>query len=86
MYESKGDHGSASQMLPDKGVHSTSVFEPVEQRRQTFGLFVQRKHHLMHQSKCASAHLSQHSGLGNPVLKKCQLHRLRPICPEIVRN
>jgi hypothetical protein len=73
-------------MLPDKGVHGISVLEPVEQRRQTFGLFVQREHHLVHQSKSASARLSQHSSLGDPVPKKCQLHRLRPVRPEIVRN
>jgi hypothetical protein len=85
-YESKGDHGSAAQMLPDKGIHSISVLEPVEQRWQTFGLVVQREHHLVHQSKSASARLTQHSGLGDPVLKKCLLHRLRPVCPEIVRN
>jgi hypothetical protein len=40
----------------------------------------------VHQSKCTSTRLGQHSGLGDPVLKKCQLHRLRPVCPEIVRN
>jgi hypothetical protein len=48
MCERKGNHGSAAQMLPDKGVHGIFVLEPVEQRRQTFGLSVQREHHLVH--------------------------------------
>jgi hypothetical protein len=86
MHESKGNHGSAAQMLSDKGVHSISILKSVKQRRQTFGLVVQREHCLMHQSKGALAHLSQHSSLGDPVLKKCHLHRFRPICPEVVGN
>jgi hypothetical protein len=47
----------------------------IEQCRQTFGLVVQREHHLVHQREGASARLSQHSSLSNPILKKCQLHR-----------
>jgi hypothetical protein len=86
MYKRKGNHGSAAQMLPDKGVHGISVLESVEQRRQTFGLSVQREHHLVHQSKSTAARLSQHSSLGDPVPEKCQLHCLRPVRPEIVRN
>jgi hypothetical protein len=86
VHEGKGNHGSTAQMLLDKGVHSISVLESVEQCRQSFGLVVQREHRLVHQSKGASARLSQHSSLGDPVLKKCQLHRLRPICPEVVSN
>jgi hypothetical protein len=85
-YEGEGNHGSTVQMLSDKGIHSISILESVEQRRQTFGLVVQREHCLVYQSKGASAYLSQHSSLGDPVLKKCQLHRLRPICPEVVSN
>jgi hypothetical protein len=83
-HESKGDHGSAAQMLSDKGVNSISILESVEQRRQTFGLVVQREHHLVHQSKGASARLSQHSSLSDPVLKKGQFHHFPPICPEVV--
>jgi hypothetical protein len=86
MHESKGDHGSAAQMLLDKRVHSIPILEAVEQRRKTFGLVVQREHRLMHQSKGALARLSQHSSLGDPVLKKCQLNCFRPVRPEIVRN
>jgi hypothetical protein len=85
-HESKGDHGSAAQMLSEKGVHSISILESVEQRRQTFGLVVQREHRLVHQSEGALARLSQHSSLSDPVLKKCQLHRFRPIGPEVVGN
>jgi hypothetical protein len=85
-HESKGDHGSAAQMLSDKGVHSISILESIEQHRQTFRLVVQREHGLVHQSKGALARLSQHSSLGDPVLKKCQLHRFRPICLEVVGN
>jgi hypothetical protein len=29
-HESKGDHGSAAQMLSDKGVHSISILELIE--------------------------------------------------------
>jgi hypothetical protein len=47
-HESKGDHGSAAQMLLDKGVHIISILESVEQRRQTFGLVVQGEHRLVH--------------------------------------
>jgi hypothetical protein len=36
------------QVLSDKGVHSIAILESVEQRRQTFGLVVQREHRLMH--------------------------------------
>jgi hypothetical protein len=86
MHEGKGNHGSTAQMLSDKGVHSIPVLKSVEQRWQTFGLVVQREHRLVHQSKGASARLSQHSSLGDPILKKCQLYRLRPVCPEIVSN
>jgi hypothetical protein len=86
MYEGKGNHGSTAQMLSDKGVHSISILESIEQRRQTFRLVVQREHRFMYQSKGASARLSQHSSLGDPVLKKCQLHRLRPVCPKVVSN
>jgi hypothetical protein len=85
-HEGNGDHGSAAQMFSDKGIDSIAILESVEQRWQTFGLVVQRKHHLMHQGKGATARFSQHSSLGDPVLKKCQLHRLRPICPEVVSN
>jgi hypothetical protein len=48
-HESKCDHGSAAQVFPNEGIHSVAILEPIEQRRQTFGLVVQRKHHLMHQ-------------------------------------
>jgi hypothetical protein len=85
-HESKGDHGSTAQVLSDKGVHSISILESIEQRWQTFGLVVQREHRLVHQREGASAHLSQHSSLSDPVLKKCQLHRFRPISPEVVSN
>jgi hypothetical protein len=85
-HEGKGNHGSTAQMLSDKGVHNISILESVKQHRQTFGLVVQREHRLVHRSKGISAHLSQLSSLGDPVLKKCQLHRFRPICPEVVGN
>jgi hypothetical protein len=84
--EGKGDHGSAAQMFSNKGVDSIAILESVEQRRQTFRLVVQRKQCLMHQSKGATARFSQHSNLGDPVLKKYQLHRLRPIGLEVVSN
>jgi hypothetical protein len=80
------DHGSAAQMFPNKGVDNITILKSVEQRRQAFGLVVQRKHRLVNQSKGATARFSQHSSLGDPVLEKCQLHRLRPICPEVVSN
>jgi hypothetical protein len=73
-------------MLPDKGIHSIPILESIEQCRQTFGLIVQREHHLVHQREGASARLRQHSSLSNPILKKCQFHRFRPISPEIVSN
>jgi hypothetical protein len=47
-HKSKGDHGSVAQMLSDKGVHSISILESVEQRQQTFGLVVHREHRLVH--------------------------------------
>jgi hypothetical protein len=73
-------------MLSHKRVHNITILESVEKRWQTFGLVVQRKHLLMHQSKGALARLNQHSSLRDPILKKCQLHRLRPICPEVISN
>jgi hypothetical protein len=86
MHESKCDHSSTAQMLLDKGIHSVSILESIEQCRQTFGLVVQREHHLVNQREGASARLSQHSILSNPILKKFQLHRFRPIRPEVVSN
>jgi hypothetical protein len=85
-HEGKGNHGSTTQMFSDKGVYIISILESVEQRRQPFELVVQREHRLVHQSKSALACLSQHSSLDEPVLKKCQLHRLRLIRPEVVSN
>jgi hypothetical protein len=75
-HEGKGDYGSAAQMFSNKGVDSIAILESVEQRRQAFGLVVQRKHCLVHQGKGATARFSQHSSLSDPVLEKCQLHRL----------
>jgi hypothetical protein len=69
-YKGKGDHGSAAQMFSNKGVDNIAILESVEQCRQTFRLVVQRKHGLVHQSKGATARFSQHSSLGDPVLKK----------------
>jgi hypothetical protein len=73
-------------MLPDKGIYSVAVLKSIEQRRQTFGLIVQREHHLVHQGEGTLARLSQHTSLSNPVLKKRELHRFRPISPEVVNN
>jgi hypothetical protein len=73
-------------VLPDKGIHSIPILESIEQRRQTFGLIVQREHHLVHQREGASARLRQHTSLSYPILKKCQLHCFRPISPKVVSN
>jgi hypothetical protein len=40
----------------------------------------------VHQREGASARLRQHFSLSNPILKKCQLHRFRPISLEVVSN
>jgi hypothetical protein len=40
----------------------------------------------MHQCEGASARLRQHPSLSNPILKKSQLHRFRPISLEVVRT
>jgi hypothetical protein len=40
----------------------------------------------VHQCKGASARLSQHTSLSNPILKKRQLHCLRSISPEVIGN
>jgi hypothetical protein len=83
-HEGKGDHGSAVQVLSNKGVDSIAILESIKQRRQAVGLVIQRKHRLVHQSKGTMAHFGQLSSLGDPVLEKGQLQRLRSICPEIV--
>jgi hypothetical protein len=85
-HECKCDHSPAAQVLPDKGIHSIPILESIEQRRQTFGLIVQREHHLVHQREGASARLRQHTSLSNPILKNCQFHCLRPISPEVVSD
>jgi hypothetical protein len=85
-HESKCNYSPAAQVLPDNGIHGVAVLESIEQRQQAFGLIVQREHRLVHQHEGASAHLSQHTSLSNPISKKCQLHRFRPVSPEVVSN
>jgi hypothetical protein len=85
-HEGKGNHSSAMQVFSNKGVDSIAILESIKQRRKAFGLVVQRKHCLMHQSKGTTARFGQHSGLGNPVLKNCQLQRFRSIRPKIVSD
>jgi hypothetical protein len=85
-HEGKGDHGSAVQVLLNKIVDGIAILESIKQHRQAVGFFIQRKHGLVHQSKGTVARFGQHSSLGDPVLEKCQLQRLRPICPEIVSD
>jgi hypothetical protein len=75
MHEGKGDHSSATQVFSNEGVDNSAILESIKQRRKAFGLVVQRKHRLVHQSKGTMARFGQHSGSGNPVLENCQLQR-----------
>jgi hypothetical protein len=70
-HEGKCDQSLAAQVLPNEGVDSIAVLEPIKQRRQTFGLIIQRKHRLMHKREGTAACFGQYSSLGDPILEDC---------------
>jgi hypothetical protein len=86
MHEGQRNQSSTAQMLSNEGVDSSTVLETFKQRWQTVRLVVQRKHGIMHQSKGTSTRFGHDPSLSDPIPKKHQLHRLRPIRPEIVSN
>jgi hypothetical protein len=85
-HEGNGNQGPAVEMLTNKAINSFAVLKSVKQSRESFGLIVQQKHHLVHMSEGGAARLGQDSSLGDPILEQCKLHRLRLVSPEAIRN
>jgi hypothetical protein len=85
-HKGKGNQGPALEMLTNKAINSFAVLKSIKQSRESFGLIVQRKHHLVHTSEGGAARLGQDSSLGDPILEHCKLHRLRSVSPEAIRN
>jgi hypothetical protein len=86
MHEGKGNQGPAAKMLANKAINSFAILKSIRQSRESVGLIVQRKHHLVHTSEGGAARLGQDSSLGDPILEHCKLHRLRSVSPEAIRN
>jgi hypothetical protein len=86
VHEGKHDQSTAAQVLSNKGVDSIAVLESIKQRRETFGLIIQRKHCFMHKREGTAAHFGQYSSLGDPILEDCQLQCFRSVSPETVSN
>jgi hypothetical protein len=75
-HKGKGNQGPTAEMLTNKAINSFAILKPINQSRESFGLIVQRKHHLVHTSEGGAARLGQDSSLGNPILEHCKLYRL----------
>jgi hypothetical protein len=76
VHEGKGNQGPAAEMLMNKAINSFAVLKSIKQSRESFGLTVQQKHHLVHTSESGAARLGQDSSLDDPILEHCKLHRL----------
>jgi hypothetical protein len=72
-HEGKRDQSSAAQVLSNERVDSITILESIKQRRQAFGLIIQRKHRLVHQREGTAARFDQYSSLGDPILEDRQL-------------
>jgi hypothetical protein len=86
MHKGKGDQSPAVKMLANEAIDRVAILELIKQHGKAIGLIVQRKHCLMHKREGGAARFGQHSSLGDPILEYCQLHRFRPISPEVVSN
>jgi hypothetical protein len=71
-------------VFADEAVDGFPILELAQQGRKAVGLVIHRKHFLMNDRKSRMACLSQHPGLGNPILEYDQLLGLRAINPEII--
>jgi hypothetical protein len=71
-------------VFADEAVDGFHILELAQQGRKAVGLVIQRKHCLMNDRKSRTACLSQHPGLGNPILEHGQLLSFRAISPEII--
>jgi hypothetical protein len=72
-HKGKRDQSSTVQVFSNERLDIIAVLESIKQRRQTFGLIIQRKHRLVHQREGTAARLGQYSGLGDPILEDRQL-------------
>jgi hypothetical protein len=85
-HKGKGDLSPTAKMFTNEAIDSVAVLESIKQRREAFGLIVQRKHRLMHKREGGAARFGQNSILGDPILEYCQLHRFRSVSPEVISD
>jgi hypothetical protein len=84
--EGKGNQSPIAKMLTNEAINHVAVLESIKQRGEAIGLIVQRKHRLVHKREGGVARFGQDSSLGDPILEYYQLHRFRPVSPEVVSN
>jgi hypothetical protein len=85
-HEGKGNQSTAAKMLANEAIDRVAVLESVKQHGEAIGLIVQRTHRLVHKHEGGVARFGQDSSLGDPILEYRQLHRFRPVSPEVVSN
>jgi hypothetical protein len=83
-HEGKGNQSPASKVFTEEAVDGFSILESAQQSRKATRLIVQREHCLVNNLKSGAACLSQHPGLGDPILEYGQLLSFRAISPEII--
>jgi hypothetical protein len=81
-HKGKGDQSPAAKMFTNEAIDSVAILKSIKQHGEAFGLIVQRKHRLVHKREGGAARFGQNSGLGDPILEYCQLHRFRSVTKE----